>query len=96
MEGKIKFMLEYAREVQCIHEEDINNWINQPTLGEGWTALHYAAFSSNLDAIYCLIENNADIHALNQNELSMLHVAAQGDSPAAIYLFADKLGLDIN
>ena len=26
----------------------------------------------------------------------MLHVATQGDSPAAVYLFAAKLGLDIN
>ena len=58
--------------------------------------MHYAAFSSNLDAIYCLIENNADIFSLNQNELSMLHVAAQGDSPAALYLFASKLKLDFN
>lgn len=76
MEGKAKFLLDFARNDQMIHEEDIINWINQPTFGEGWTALHYAAFSSNVDAIYCLIENNADIYALNQNELSMLHVAS--------------------
>ena len=96
MEGKVKVLLEFARDSQFIHEEDIITWINQPTHGEGWTALHYAAFSSNLDATYCLIENNANIYALNQNDLSMLHVAAQGDSPSAVYLFANKLKLDIN
>lgn len=95
VEGKVKALLDFARK-DNIHEDDIIVWINQPTLGEGWSALHYAAFSSNLDAICCLIENNADIYAINQNELTMLHVATQGDSPAAVYLFAATLGLDIN
>lgn len=92
----MKYLLDFARDSQNIHEEDIINWINRPTYGEAWTALHYAAFSSNFNAIYCLLENNANIYALNANELSMLHVSAQGDSPAAIYLFANKLKLDLN
>lgn len=95
IEGKTKFILDYARNYQQLSEEQILKWINQKTFGEEWTALHYAAFSSNIDATYCLIDQSADIHVKNKNELSMLHVAAQGDSPAAIYLF-HLLGLNIN
>lgn len=65
VEGKVKLLLDFARNHQYVHEDDVIQWINQPTKGEGWTALHYASFSSNLDAIYCLIENNANIHAVN-------------------------------
>ena len=95
IEGKTKFIIDYARNYQQLSEEQILKWINQKTYGEEWTALHYAAFSSNIDATYCLIDQNADIYSKNKNELSMLHVAAQGDSPAAIYLFY-LLGLNIN
>lgn len=65
------------------------------TKGEEWTALHYSSFSGNLDACYTLIENQADIHALNSNHLNMLHVAVQGDCAAPLYLFK-MLDLDLN
>lgn len=54
----------------------LKDWINAKTLDEGWTALHYASFQGNLDAIYTLIENSANIEELNYNGLNMLHVAA--------------------
>ena len=63
---------------------------------ELWTALHYASFSGNLDAIYTLLKYKADIYALNINKLNMLHVACQGDNPAPLYLFYKQLGLDLN
>ena len=70
-------------------------WVNARSADEEWTALHYASFAGNLEAVYCLIQNGADIHSLNANALNMLHVAAQGDSAASIYLFS-RLNLDIN
>ena len=69
--------------------------MNVKTFDEQWTALHYASFSGNLDAIYTLLENKADMFALNINKLNMLHVACQGDNPAPLYLFK-MLGLNLN
>jgi len=57
--------------------------------------MHYGSFSGNLDAIYSLIENGADIFEVNAQKLNMLHVAAQGDCPPPVYLF-NLLGIDIN
>jgi ankyrin repeat protein len=37
--------------------------MNVKTTDELWTALHYASFSGNLDAIYVLLKYKADIHA---------------------------------
>ena len=51
-------------------------WLNHKTVGEGWTALHYASFQGNLDAIYALLEAGANYKILNNNGLNMLHVAA--------------------
>jgi ankyrin repeat protein len=65
------------------------------TTEEQWTALHYASFSGNLDAIYTLLENKADMYAQNINKLNMLHVACQGDNPGPLYLFK-MLGLNLN
>lgn len=70
-------------------------WINLKSSDEGWTALHYASFQGNLDAIHSLIENQADYKILNNNGLNMLHVAAQGDTAPPLYLFKN-LGLDLN
>ena len=63
--GKVQLLINFARNHQFVGEDDLIQWVNQPTKDEGWTALHYASHSSNLDAIYSLIENNADIHAVN-------------------------------
>lgn len=52
------------------------HWINAKTKGEGWTALHYASFQGNVDAIYSLLKYGADITVVNNNGLNMLHVAA--------------------
>jgi hypothetical protein len=88
-------LLDFARSKQKISEDVLKDWINAKTLDEGWTALHYASFQGNLDAIYTLIENSANIEELNYNGLNMLHVAAQGDTAPPLYLFK-MLGLNIN
>ena len=43
---------------------------------EMWSPLHYAAFSGKIEAIYTLIENDANIYALNKSKLNVIHVAA--------------------
>lgn len=43
---------------------------------EMWTPIHYASFSGKIEAIYTLIDNEANIFALNKSKLNVLHVAA--------------------
>ena len=74
-DGKTQLLIDFAKNVQKLKKSAIKDWINQKTLGEQWSALHYSSFSGNLDACYTLIENQADIYALNSNHLNMLHVA---------------------
>ena len=57
--------------------------------------MHYGAYSDNLDAIKVLNKYGADMNSINQKGINVLHVAAQGDSVAAFYLFK-CLGMDIN
>lgn len=74
----------------------MKNWINKPTIGEeGFFCLHFAAFHGNMLMVRYLISKGADAYALNRHRINMLHVASQGDQPAAIAFFKQK-GLDIN
>ena len=95
VEGKTKILIDMAKSYHHVSDEALKEWINLRTYGEGWTALHYASFAGNLDAIYTLIYNSADIEMLNNNGLNMLHVAAQGDSVPPLYLFK-MLGMSLN
>ena len=63
--------------------------------GDGFVALHFASFKGNPDASDLLIEAGADINAINNFGINMLHVAAQGDQPISIYYFKRK-GLDMH
>jgi ankyrin repeat protein len=74
VEGKVKILIEFAK--KRIDETRIFDWVNGRTNAEKWTPLHYACFSSNMEAIYQLIDNQADIYAVNKSKLNMLHVAA--------------------
>lgn len=42
-----------------------------------------------------LVENGADVYAKNKQDINMLHVAAQGNSPYSIFYFK-KMGISIN
>ena len=42
-----------------------------------------------------LIENGADIHAVNKDGLNMLHTAAQGDQALMLFYFKEA-GIDVN
>lgn len=95
VEGKVQLLLDFAKNYQRLNAKEINQWINFKTYEEQWTPIHYASFTSNLDAIYTLIQNGADFNALNANGLNQLHVASQGDSAAPLYLFK-MLGIKLD
>ena len=53
------------------------DWINMPSQGEeGFTALHFASFHGNMSLIHLLMSQGADVHAKNNQDINMLHVAA--------------------
>lgn len=92
---KIKPLIDFAMKKQRISDDDIKLWINSKSVKDKFTPLHFASFKNNLSAIKILIENGADVFEKNQYGLNMLHVAAQGDAAASLFLFK-SLGLDIN
>jgi ankyrin repeat protein len=69
-------------------------WVNLPAK-EGFTALHFASFKGHLDSINSLLQAGANFHALTATKLNMMHVAAQNDQAASLYIFKE-LGLDID
>ena len=54
----------------------LKEWANAKTLGDEFSALHYAAFRGNIDICKTLIEFGADKNVKNSNGLSFLHIAA--------------------
>jgi palmitoyltransferase ZDHHC13/17 len=54
-----------------------------------------ASFSGKYSIVSMLIENRANIYAINKDGLNMLHTAAQGDQAFMLYYFK-QLGLDVN
>lgn len=54
---------------------------------EGFSCLHYAVFRSNYDLAILLEDEGADIYQINNQGLSVLHIAAQGDSPLLMVSF---------
>lgn len=94
-DGKVKTLIDFARDENGASDVEIETWVNKKTKVKLWTALHFSSFTGHLDSAYSLIDNRADIFATNENNLNMLHVAAQGDSASTLYLFW-LLGLDIN
>ena len=71
------------------------NFINAKTKQDSLTALHYASFRGNIKVIKLLIKNGAEINALTNHGLNMIHKAAQGDKPSAIIYFNKKYKMDL-
>jgi ankyrin repeat protein len=44
-----------------LDETEIKEWINYKTEEDGYTSLHYAAWTGNIEIMKTLIENEADI-----------------------------------
>lgn len=57
---------------------------------QGYTAMHYAAFRGNIFLIELLHEYKADINCLNNRKLSIVHLAAQGNSPMTFCYIRQK------
>nr|WP_223158783.1 ankyrin repeat domain-containing protein [Wolbachia endosymbiont of Pentalonia nigronervosa] len=71
--------------------------VNDITVGDGWTPLHYAAFYDKLDTVKFLIDQGAYIKAKAANDFDKkpMHVAAQGGSKDVIEFFLSK-GVNID
>jgi palmitoyltransferase len=76
-----------ARAKSEMFQYDIADWVNRKTAKDEFTALHYASFKGNLHILKGLMENGADMYAVNLYGLNVLHLAAQGDQPLSLYYF---------
>lgn len=84
------------KEDQEKRKANLKLWINAKGFTtDQFTALHYASFYGNITSIKYLREHGADYTITNNHRINVMHVAAQGDSPIALYYFK-QLGLDIN
>jgi palmitoyltransferase len=52
--------------------------------------LHYAAFFGNFNIINLLLDNGANVFAVNSSGINMMHVAAQGDQPFSLAFFYNR------
>ena len=63
------------------------NYINKQTASDdGLTALHLAAYHGNFICLKHLMNEGANPSIRSKQSLSVLHMAAQGESPYALYL----------
>ena len=98
---QIKKRLGINSEDSLLSEEKEKNvkifqdFINAKTKVDGLTALHFASFRGNIEIIKLLIDNYADINALSNNGLNMIHKAAQGNKASAIIYFNKKYNMDL-
>ena len=101
LESMCKMLIQLARDKSLSEYDEkekqkrMKEWVNAKTNDEEFTALHMAAFSGRYAIVSLLIENKANIFAVNRDGLNMLHTASQGDHAFMLYYFKE-LGLDIN
>ena len=53
---------------------------------EGFSCLHYSVFRGNFKMAQLFEKNGADIYQINHQGLTVVHIAAQGDSPLLMVL----------
>ena len=101
LESMCKMLLQIAKDksLSGLDEKEkqrrVKEWVNVKTTEDEFTALHMASFSGKYSIVCMLIENKANIYAINKDGLNMLHTAAQGDQAFMLYYFK-QLGLDVN
>jgi len=61
-------------------EERKKVWLNRKD-NEGFTCIHYVVFRGNSNLAFVLEEHGSDIYAINKQGLTVMHIAAQGNSP---------------
>lgn len=87
-----KLFISYAK-VQGNTLSSIKDWLNMKT-GEGFVAIHFAAYKGNIELMKLLEEYGASFVEKNKRGLNPLLVAAQGDQPISMaYLL--KKGLTV-
>ena len=72
------------------------NYVNLKTKTNGYTALHYAVYYPSIDTIKLLIEFGADIKAITNDGLNILHIACLAGNIVDVIYIIDKLGFDVN
>jgi ankyrin repeat protein len=101
LESMCKMLIQIAKDMSLESMDDktkskkVKQWVNVKTTEDEFTALHMASFSGKYSIVSMLIENKANIYAINKDGLNMLHTAAQGDQAFMLYYFK-QLGLDVN
>lgn len=74
--------------MKSFQRQKLANWINETSRGEnGFTPVHFAVFNGNIEMLKYFHEYGADFEKINRDQLSnitLLHVAAQGDSPSTM------------
>ena len=59
-----------------MYQYNIAEWVNQKTIKDEFTALHYASFKGNIHILKLLMANGADMYTRNLFGLNVLHIAA--------------------
>jgi len=74
---------------QNVAESKIKAWVNSRT-DEGFTPIHFASFTGNIELIKLLESHGADFAIKNNQGLSVVHIAAQGDQPVSLAYFRER------
>lgn len=67
----------------------VKKWINARTV-TGFTALHFASHKGIYDLLSILINEGAEVEAINDEGLNVLHMASQGNQPLSLVLFKEQ------
>ena len=73
----------------------LEQWINQKSKNQVFTAMHYAAYRGNINTIKRLIDFKADYESLNKRGINAIHMACQGNKPNSLVYLKEKCLMDI-
>ena len=87
-----------AREGNLALQEEVKKCanINDAKYGDGWTALHWAAWNGNVEAAQVLISNSANVHEKNKNGQTSLVVAVEAGKYEISKEMIKNFGADVN
>ena len=72
----------------------LKKWVNAKS-DNGYTALHFASYRGNYDMISSLIDEGAEVEAINNEGLNVLHLASQNNQPLSLVLFKEKYSMNL-
>lgn len=88
----IKKVVDYIK--PNMRTAELRDFINSQT-HQGFTPLHYASFRGNINTIKALIAFDADYTILNNKNLSVIHLAAQGNQPNSLCYFKEEWKMSV-